>query len=567
MAACSVYDEVAKTFYWGFIDSLGNEVVKPVYEQVIDYSNGVGIGIKKGVSYYFDNQGETPENKFSSIAASEGLAVVRISGKYGYVNSSNDVIIPIQFEDAWKFKNGLARVRKNGKFGFIDKSGKEVIPIIYEDAGFPGDQGVWVKQNNKFGYVDLTGKELIPAEFEDVLYKGFINGIAKVKLGNREWGFIDIKGNAVNPSDSMIQTLSADQNLIPFKNNDGLYGFKMNDKVVIPAQYNSAYPFVNGLAIVRIGSEESGNRGAIDRFGNEVIPLRYTYLGRFVNGLAPVKNGASFGYIDEQNKLVINRQFDIAMDFEGNRAIVVHGTLDNGNWNLIDKTGKIVTKRSYGRIYTRSGIYFEASRDMKFVFIDTLGNEVSPLYDEIGTFSSGLAPVGLNGKYGYINKSLKVVIPLKYDDAFTFQYEMGKVKLNGEYFYVDVNGTEKRINNFGNIEMTCTRCNSTGKTCSQYIPCAVCSGTGNSYESYRCSMCGGDGLEKEQKRTDYVNFQTGQRFGSQLNLVKTGRNCKYCNGTGKFSSSQCSGCNGKGGTCFEVDTCPDCKGSGKVKIQ
>ena len=38
-------------------------------------------------------------------------------------------------------------------------------------------------------------------------------------------------------------------------------------------------------------------------------------------------------------------------------------------------------------------------------------------YDYTGDFREGLAAVKLNGKYGFINKSGNVVIPLKYDNV------------------------------------------------------------------------------------------------------------------------------------------------------
>ncbi|MBK7559412.1 MAG: WG repeat-containing protein [Chitinophagaceae bacterium] len=34
----------------------------------------------------------------------------------------------------WFFANGLAYVKQNGKYGYINKSGEVVIPIRYDDA-------------------------------------------------------------------------------------------------------------------------------------------------------------------------------------------------------------------------------------------------------------------------------------------------------------------------------------------------------------------------------------------------------------------------------------------------
>lgn len=50
-----------------------------------------------------------------------------------------------------------------------------------------------------------------------------------------------------------------------------------------------------------------------------------------------------------------------------------------------------------------------------------------------GHFSEGLAPVKLNGKYGYINRKGSVVIDFKYNSADSFKNGLAKVKTqNGE---------------------------------------------------------------------------------------------------------------------------------------
>ena len=42
---------------------------------------------------------------------SEGLAVVKLDGKYGYINSTGDIVIPMQYLEAKPFKFGIAPVR------------------------------------------------------------------------------------------------------------------------------------------------------------------------------------------------------------------------------------------------------------------------------------------------------------------------------------------------------------------------------------------------------------------------------------------------------------------------
>lgn len=66
--------------------------------------------------------------KFENIKGfSEGLASVKVNGKYGFINKKGKVVIPHEFDDAGFFSEGLADVKINGKYGFINKKGKIVI--------------------------------------------------------------------------------------------------------------------------------------------------------------------------------------------------------------------------------------------------------------------------------------------------------------------------------------------------------------------------------------------------------------------------------------------------------
>lgn len=56
---------------------------------------------------------------------SEGLAPVQTSsGKWGYINTNNQFVIPPKFEDAQEFKSDRAAVKLNNKWGFINKKGE-----------------------------------------------------------------------------------------------------------------------------------------------------------------------------------------------------------------------------------------------------------------------------------------------------------------------------------------------------------------------------------------------------------------------------------------------------------
>ncbi|MBQ5623621.1 MAG: WG repeat-containing protein, partial [Alistipes sp.] len=83
----------------------------------------------------------------------------------------------------------------------------------------------------------------------------------------------------------------------------------------------------------------------------------------------------------------------------------------------------------------------------KFGFIDKTGKEVIPFkYVYAESFSEGLAAVRvgsyIGGKYGFIDKVGKEIIPFKYDWVSCFSNGKAKVELNGEHFFIDKNGNK-----------------------------------------------------------------------------------------------------------------------------
>ena len=79
-------------------------------------------------------------------------------------------------------------------------------------------------------------------------------------------------------------------------------------------------------------------------------------------------------------------------------------------------------------------------KNRKWGFIDKTGKVVIAFnYDDAKDFSEGLAAVKLNGKWGFIDKTDKVVIPFKYKDANQFSEGLAPVR------FIDKNDWKKLV--------------------------------------------------------------------------------------------------------------------------
>ena len=113
----------------------------------------------------------------------EGLAVVAEDTKGGYIDKTGKIIIPLQYDGMFPFKNGLAIVAIEQKFGVIDKTGKIIIPCQFQRISTLGEEGFSVVQDNKMGYIDKNGIQKIPFEYSSLAIAEI--GFLGMKDGNR----------------------------------------------------------------------------------------------------------------------------------------------------------------------------------------------------------------------------------------------------------------------------------------------------------------------------------------------------------------------------------------------
>lgn len=175
-----IWNEEQEEYFCGFIDSDGNVVIPPKYEVAEDFSEGLALVAEYGwgSAYGFINtRGEVVIPPLDGItvwgAFHEGLCVVEVDGKRGYINKTGAMAIAPQFKVAYDFNYGVALVSSDtdgdDHWGFIDRTGKVIVPLRYHRAEPPifwyTDDGLLrLLDVNETFYFDLTGKQIWPKE-------------------------------------------------------------------------------------------------------------------------------------------------------------------------------------------------------------------------------------------------------------------------------------------------------------------------------------------------------------------------------------------------------------------
>jgi hypothetical protein len=220
---------------------------------------------------------------------------------------------------------------------------------------------------------------------------------------------------------------------------DGKWGYiDKSGKLVIKSEFDDAYAFSEGLAMVKAGSKY----GYIDSTGRYVIKPEFDEAHFFSEGLAMVKAGSKYGYIDKNGKYVIKPEFDAGFGFKEDVAAVETGnklkellnaTPDElrlmtsaganilGKWGYIDKTGKYVIKPEFDFATEFSEGMAQVQNGGKFGYIDkTMQYVIQPEFEVARVFSEGLAAVKSGDKWGYIDRTGKYVIKPEFDFATEF---------------------------------------------------------------------------------------------------------------------------------------------------
>lgn len=252
------------------------------------FSSGVAVLLKNSSSsiYYIDKTGKRIGGYYADGEdCTEGLCAVRMDSMgprhWGYITTSDAIIVKGQYDWARPFSEGIARVgimtgephlengasAVDGKEGYIDRSGKMITPLKFDKASDFRDGMAQVKLGDKWGYINHTGDLVIAPQYEET--HAFKDGLAGVKVKGL-WGFIDQSG-----------------------------------KMIIPAQFEFVDDFYEDWAAVKL----AGRAFYVDRVGRTVLTTPFENVRRFRNARASVTLNGRSGLIDREGKIIVKPQF------------------------------------------------------------------------------------------------------------------------------------------------------------------------------------------------------------------------------------------------------------------
>lgn len=278
MAIYSVVNENDEEYYYGFLDSEGNEITEAIYTGAWDFStNGTATVEKDGEYFVINKKGETISNALTNYLItpfSNDLAGFEdFSELCGYVNLDGQVVIEPIYYDVNEFNEyGTAMVEDaDEKMWLIDTKGNKVTDVGYDNMSrYICDGLIKVEKDGLFGYIDYNGNVVVEPQYKDA--KDFSDGLASV-MKDKLYGYIDTKGNLVLDHKYLLAqdfndglTCVCDDYTVMTKN---MYIIdKEGNKMFDVNKYQFVYGFMGGICYVE---DANGECGVINKEGKLII--------------------------------------------------------------------------------------------------------------------------------------------------------------------------------------------------------------------------------------------------------------------------------------------------------
>lgn len=341
--------------------------------------------------------------------------------KIGFMNSRGKTIINPKYTLASDFYNGYANIIKDSIYGYINKKGEETLFPQYDQTYFYYSNTGIAKKNGKYGLIDRSGNPLSDFSYIMINLFGFdhfsgvlskdktqlLNEDAKIVF-NQDFKF-DIKSYYFENDSLLVFEKSIDS-----KKLQGLV--KLNGEIILEPIYDKITFIEDKFFFVVVKNKKYG---FINKEGKVIIPLIYEEVSfNITENLICAKLNNKWGFINRAEEIVIPFEYDEAYPFFDGVAIVRKEKTYVG----IDKKNKIKTKlgtlKSKFPFSSNNLILFE--EEGKYGYVDKNGKIVVPAKFEYAYpfVDGGIAYVELKGKSGFINKKGKEVVLIKYSQLW-----------------------------------------------------------------------------------------------------------------------------------------------------
>jgi hypothetical protein len=431
--------------------------VKEEIQVVSSYNDGFAVAKYNTTNseYFYVNANNNRISDKSYEEAKEfidGVARVRVDGKWTYINEKEAFITIDKFDAAYDFANGEAVVAKAGKYNRINTYGHILYTEWYNSLD-ELNKAHPVKERENDGPTKgavLDAEEKYPWEkmFDYTKKAKFTNGIAPIKMQVEEkytfrkfFLYNFIYKTSIEPISEIwftkIHEFIGDYAVVE-RNIQKI----IDGKVLLERKNKYSLLCKNGKLFVDEWFDDVSNFvGDYARLGDKYVDKQKHFydVEEYPNGVKKLTYNGESIFIKESGVLLNNKKYAEVGAF--NQGFAYVKKLD-GKYNYIDRNYHEVSITDFN--YATDFDYGRAvvSYDNKYFFIDTNFNKISEKYDSITAYGPEYAIVELGGKYSIVDNTLNSICTDWYDSITKFNDGYARVEKDGKFTYIDMNGDQ-----------------------------------------------------------------------------------------------------------------------------
>ena len=363
---------------WGYINELGEEMIKPGFEEATFFSDGLAVVSDKGKYGYVNKAGKITINfQFQDAEPfHNSSAVVKKDSLYGLINKDGDFLIQPKYQELSEVSDDIYMAVKNDISGYLHKNGDTLTGFIFDLAGDFRNGYAIVNKKEKFGLLNAGGYFNIEPKYAELVFIG--NGLLKALSENEAWGILNVKGDTILPfTYEAIGEFHEHRALVAKKDKCGYVNEQGILEIPLRYFYSSVMlttgQFQDGFALLK----QKYKSVLIDTTGKVISFSGYEDYAQPSEGFIPVRKNKKWGYADMNGKIRIPCKFESAEPFNEGFAIIRQNKLEG----LIDTSGNVF---------------------------------IAPLFEDIEIMEKAIL-VRSNGKSGLLTRAGILLIPCLYD--------------------------------------------------------------------------------------------------------------------------------------------------------
>lgn len=406
---------------WGVINSKGDIVIEPTYEEMIlipDSSKAIfivqkDVNLENGTytSYAIDDKGNKLFSDYSQIEAMQNIdkdgnvffdnnvLKVQKDEKYGLINFSGKVLAEPEYSSITPLENVTKSyvTEKDGKKGLVDNSGSIIIENEYTEIKSLTDRyedGYIVKNDNGYGLINYNKKQILECKYDDI--KNVTRSDMYVVIEGQDVELINADGE-IKLKNAFKEAISIDNGNVIIKENDKYGLISSQGEKLLSTDYDDLKYAFDGNYI----ANKNGKYGIITINGNTQLDFKYNFIA----------------YMSEEG--------------------FIEAEKENGESDLLDTLFDIKTTGIVSEINTKLG-YIKVRQNGEYKYYN-FKLEEKDVKDVLAANTLFLSKQ--NNKYGYVDKNGIVIVDYIYDDA-TEQNDYGysAIKINGKWGAIDSTG-------------------------------------------------------------------------------------------------------------------------------